>query len=65
MSIERLAGILRITTATAQKRDHVMRRIPFSDADPNDDYSRNIQIADLNALSAALANPSSISVTAR
>jgi hypothetical protein len=50
-----LAGILRITSATAKKSDHVLNRIPFSEADPNADYSRNIQIADLNALNAALA----------
>jgi hypothetical protein len=49
-----LAGILRVTTITGQKRDHV-HRIPFSDADPNAEYSRNIQIADLNAFNAALA----------
>jgi hypothetical protein len=54
---EALGGVLRVTTSTSQKRDHVhaMKRIPFTDADNNNDYSRNIQIADLNALNAALA----------
>jgi len=52
-----LHGILRVTSSTVKKRDHVRdkHRIPFSDGDGNDDYSRNIQIADLNALNAALA----------
>jgi hypothetical protein len=54
---EALGGILRVTTSTPQKREHVREknRIPFSDGDGNDEYSRNIQIADLNALNAALA----------
>jgi ThiF family len=50
-----LGGILRVTTCTpdhpAQGRD----RIPFSDGDANNDYSQNIQIADLNAFNAAFA----------
>lgn len=52
-----LHGVLRVTTSTNNKRDHVRikNRIPFSDGNGNDDYSRNIQIADLNALNAALA----------
>jgi hypothetical protein len=52
-----LLGILRVTTSTVKKRDHVRdkQRISFSDSDRNNAYSRNIQIADLNALNAALA----------
>lgn len=52
-----LHGVLRVTTSTPEKRDHVRgkKRIPFSDGGGNDDYARNIQIADLNALNAALA----------
>ncbi len=52
-----LGGILRVTTSTPQKRAHVWEkdRTAFSDGDGNDEYSRNIQIADLNALNAALA----------
>ena len=51
-----LLGVLRITTSTPEKRDHVWEkgRIPFADEGDND-YSRNIQIADLNALNATLA----------
>jgi hypothetical protein len=50
-----LLGHLRITTSTPQKRDHVRARVQFADDGGDDDYSRNIQIADLNALNAALA----------
>jgi hypothetical protein len=49
-----LAGILTVTTVTPEKRDHISR-IAFTNADPNNDYSRSIQIADLCALNAALA----------
>jgi hypothetical protein len=54
---ESLGGVLRVTTSTSQKRDHVktLKRIPFSDGGVNNDYARNIQVADLNALNAALA----------
>jgi len=53
---ETLFGVLRVTTSTTDKRDHVhgLNRIPFAAAGSNE-YSRNIQIADLNALNAALA----------
>ena len=52
-----LGGILRITSSTVEQREHVRAkdRIPFSEGDDNNDYSRNIQVADLNALNAALA----------
>jgi len=50
-----LRGILRVTSSTIKKRDHIKKRISFSDNGGNNDYSRNIQIADLNALNAALA----------
>jgi len=51
-----LLGILRITTSTAAQRAHhtVRHRIPFQDGG-GDEYDTNIQIADLNALNAALA----------
>ena len=52
-----LCGVIRVTTSTVEKCDRtsVKSRIPFSDGDDNNEYSRNIQIADLNALNAALA----------
>jgi hypothetical protein len=52
---DKLGGVLRTTTVTAAKHDHVEARIPFSDGDGNNEYAKNIQIADLNALNAALA----------
>ena len=53
---EKLTGIVRTTTSTKDKRDHVHEkgRIPFSNGQEND-YSKNIQIAELNALNAAFA----------
>jgi hypothetical protein len=52
-----LGGQLRLTLSTNQQRQHVhvRNRIPLADGDVDDVYSRNIQIADLNALNAALA----------
>ena len=50
-----LGGIVRVTTSTAQMRDHFRSRVSFEDTPGDDDYNRNIQIADLNALNAALA----------
>jgi hypothetical protein len=48
---------LRTTLSTPQKRDHVWtkKRIPFSEVAEVNEYDKNIQIADLNALNAALA----------
>lgn len=51
----KLTGIVRTTTSTAEKRDHVGARISFADPGGVDDYRSNIQIAELNALNAALA----------
>jgi uncharacterized protein DUF6791/ThiF family protein len=52
-----LSGIVRATTSTPTKRDHVRgnHRISFAPALGPNDYSRNIQVADLNALNAVLA----------
>jgi hypothetical protein len=50
-----LGGIVRVTTSTRMKRDHVRGRVSFGDAAGGNEYDRNIQIADLNALNAALA----------
>lgn len=49
-----LRGSARVTVGTANKNDHISQRISFSDRG-NDEYAQNIQIADLNALNAALA----------
>ena len=50
-----LMGQVRTTLVTPEYNEHIQRRIPFSDGQVNNDYSKNIQIADLNALNAALA----------
>lgn len=52
-----LVGILRATTSTARRRDHVRgnNRVSFAPAIGPNDYSRNIQVADLNALNAIVA----------
>jgi tRNA A37 threonylcarbamoyladenosine dehydratase len=54
---ESLIGVLRVTTSTNAKRDHVRtkNRIAFTGDGREDIYSRNVQIAELNALNAALA----------
>lgn len=49
-----LIGILRVTTATQDKYDHIKDRIAIVDGE-DDEYNANIQIAELNALNAALA----------
>jgi hypothetical protein len=49
-----LGGIVRVTTSTPQQRDHLRGRVSFEDIG-NNEYNRNIQIADLNALNATLA----------
>jgi len=48
------AAILRATLGTPLKHDHILDRIGTIDTD-DDEYSTNIQIADLNAMNALLA----------
>ncbi|OKO72134.1 ThiF family adenylyltransferase [Bradyrhizobium sp. NAS96.2] len=57
VSEDKLGGIIRTTTSVEGKRDHVWtkRRIPFATNADRNEYDLNIQIADLNALNAALA----------
>ncbi len=54
---DRLRGILRVTTSTPGRRDHIRgrKRIGLTGGDADGIYSHNIQIADLNALNAAFA----------
>ncbi|HEX7089943.1 MAG TPA: ThiF family adenylyltransferase [Longimicrobiales bacterium] len=49
-----LRGLLRVTTSTPEKRDHVGYRVSRATS-VDDAYTTNIQIAELNALNAALA----------
>jgi hypothetical protein len=52
-----LHGILRVTTSTPNRRDHVRDngRVSFAPAAGDNEYARSIQVAELNALNAALA----------
>ncbi|MET4424253.1 ThiF family adenylyltransferase [Bradyrhizobium sp. RT3a] len=52
---ETLGGILRVTTSEPENRGSARARISFADTDENNEYDKNIQIADLNALNATLA----------
>ncbi len=50
-----LIGMIRTTTSTKDKRNHIWEgRVSFADVE-NEDYSTNIQIAELNALNAVFA----------
>ena len=61
MGIERLndqlLGVVRVTTSTPEKRDHVRdkKRIGLTGGDADGIYTQNIQIVELNALNSALA----------
>jgi molybdopterin/thiamine biosynthesis adenylyltransferase len=50
----KLTGIIRTTTSTPAQRDHIEVRVPAGTVIDNE-YRTNIQIAELNALNAALA----------
>lgn len=52
-----LTGILRVTTSTPGKREHIREneRVSFAPATGDNLYSRNIQVVELNAINAALA----------
>lgn len=52
-----LGGVLRVTASTPTVGSHTARRgrFPFGEDDGMNEYNTNIQVADLNALNAALA----------
>lgn len=50
-----IGGILQVTTSTSGYRKRARGRMSLSDADEPNEYDRNIQIADLNALNAQIA----------
>lgn len=53
---DQILGQVRVTSSTPQKREHVWNgRVSMSKGGDDDIYSRNIQVADLNALNASLA----------
>jgi uncharacterized protein DUF6791/ThiF family protein len=49
-----LGGLVRTTTSVPGHRQHVWDRVSFAD-EADDEYERNIQLADLNALNALMA----------
>lgn len=49
-----LIGTIRLTTGTQNKNDHIAERVSFGD-DGSNEYSTNIQIAELNAFNAVFA----------
>jgi hypothetical protein len=51
----KLWAVCRITAGTKGNTDHVDTRVPMADTDRDAVYTQNIQIADLNALNAAMA----------
>lgn len=51
---DNLIGTLRVTTGTSDKIDHIPTRVGTCESDENE-YSTNIQIADLNAFNALMA----------
>ncbi len=51
---DKLIGTLRVTTGTEIKNNHLVNRVPRG-IDNQNEYSTNIQIADLNAMNAILA----------
>jgi len=50
-----LGGILRVTTSTPNKRDHIRQRVSFKGGGAENLYASNIQVAELNMMNAALA----------
>lgn len=50
-----LCGALRVTTSTPERRDYFRTRVSLADTGIGEEYDSNIQVADLNALNAALA----------
>lgn len=50
-----LTGKIRTTLSSDKKRDHYRGRLTVGEGGKDDDYSLNIQIAELNSLNAALA----------
>src|SRR5262249_36102010 len=50
-----LGGILRVTTSVEGRRETARKNVPTQKEDAPNEYDKNIQIAELNALNAALA----------
>lgn len=55
MGDDGLGGVVRVTTSTPDQRSHFRSLVPMAEDAEGDDYSQSIQVADLNALNAAMA----------
>lgn len=55
LNSDTLTGIVRTTTVTKDKNNHIAARVPLGGDGSQNEYAHNIQVAELNALSAALA----------
>jgi hypothetical protein len=51
----RVGGTLRTTTSTPDNRNTAKARLSFANTEEENEYDKNIQVADLNALNATLA----------
>lgn len=52
---EGLSGLVRVSASTRDTREQARQHISFAAGDAKDEYSTNIQVAELNALNAAMA----------
>jgi molybdopterin/thiamine biosynthesis adenylyltransferase len=50
-----IGGLVRVTISTPDQRDHFRSLVPLAADDGQNEYAQNIQVADLNALNAAMA----------
>ena len=55
MTGDRLTGVLRTTTSVPLRREVLRQRVSLGAPDRANEYDTNVQVADLNALNAALA----------
>jgi hypothetical protein len=52
---DHLQAVVEINGSTADQRESFRNKVDFGELDPDDPYTENIQVADLNALNAAMA----------
>lgn len=52
---DQLQAIVEVNGSTVDERQSFRQKVDFGEVDPDDPYTENIQVADLNALNAAIA----------
>jgi len=52
---DQLQAIVEVSGSTVDNRDRFRDKVDFGEVDPDDQHNENIQVADLNALNAAMA----------